>query len=186
MGQDISSSASLMFLYMMVVALAFGCATGLNAAQPSGLNVGRDAAGRIVCDPDGCVPLDGEVRASGTFFGEDAPHPIIHEGEGMPDRHIAPVEEVEGPWCLEIHVVPCPDNPHKDCCETQGHMTVDPYFFAFHMDVVDNFFITPPYVDVPEHFLIARGQPDIAIFFMPPPSVWGYGIHYGPTPMPGD
>lgn len=156
----------------MVVALAFGCATGPNAAQPSGRNFGQDAAERFVCDPDGCVPLDGEVKGFGTFFGEDAPHLIIHE--------------VEGPWCLEIHVVPCPDNPNKDCCETQGHMTFDPYLFAFHMDVVDNFFITPPYVDVPEHFLIARGQPDTALFFMSPPSVWGYGINYGPTPMPGD
>ena len=71
-----------MFLYMMVVALAFGCATGPNAAQPSGLNFGRDTAGRFVCDPDGCVPLDGEVKGFGTFFGEDAPHPVIHEGEG--------------------------------------------------------------------------------------------------------
>ncbi len=136
----------------MVVALAFGCATGPNAAQPSGRNFGRDAAGRFVCDPDGCVPLDGEVKGFGTFFGEDAPHLIIHEGEALPDHH----------------------------------MTFDPYLFAFHMDVVDNFFITPPYVDVPEHFLIARGQPDTALFFTSPPSVWGYGINYGPTPMPGD
>lgn len=170
----------------MVAVLALGCATGLKAVQPSGLNSGRDAAGRFVCDPDGCVPLDGEVKGFATFFGEDAPHPIIHEAEALPDRHIAPVEEVEGPWCLELHVVPCPDNPHKDCCETQGHMTFNPYFFGFDMAVVDNFFITPPYVDVPEHFLIARGQPDTAIFFMSPPSVWGYGIHDGPTPMPGD